>query len=209
MLLQRWLRSIVALIVTQPFYINNLPYLYNQLNIINFITFCNSSMIFVHIMLFKSITSMCYTWTSNYYTLFEYVPRKMLCARLNLVISSLRFSKSVEVTNQFWKWMFLHRGQAILISFMLSDLIIKSGPSRNEWELQLTKQWNFFLYEGLLCHHCFQQILFMQLVLCTVFYKVLSRACLKSWHHNKQVFDFFSNVKLHWNGYLPLVTHLI
>ena len=86
MLLQRWLRSIVALIVTQPFYINNLPYLYNQLNIINFITFCNSSMIFVHIMLFKSITSMCYTWTSNYFTLFEYVPRKMLCARLNLVI---------------------------------------------------------------------------------------------------------------------------
>ena len=111
------------------------------------------------------------------------------------------------MTNQFWKWMFLHRGQAILISFMLSDLIIKSGPSRNEWELQLTKQWNFFLYEGLLCHHCFQQVLFMQLVLCTVFYKVLSRACLKSWHHNKQVFDFFSNVKLHWNGYLPLVTH--
>ena len=72
MLLQRWLRSIVALIVTQPFYINNLPYLYNQLNIINFITFCNSSMIFVHIMLFKSITSMCYRLT------YEKISEKML-----------------------------------------------------------------------------------------------------------------------------------
>ena len=122
-------------------------------------------------------------------------------------VFGLRFSKSVEVTNQFWKWMFLHRGQAILISFMLSDLIIKSGPPRNEWELQLSKQWNFFLYEGLLCHHCFQQVLFMQLVLCTVFYKVWSRACLKSWHHNKQVFDFFSNVKLLTLKWLSATCH--
>ena len=105
MLLQRWLRSIVALIVTQPFYINNLPYLYNQLNIINFITFCNSSMIFVHIMLFKSITSMYYTWTrtSNYFTLFEYVLRKMLCVRFKIFKVSWSDQPILEM-NVFSSW---------------------------------------------------------------------------------------------------------